>query len=159
MIDKSLLYLGIIGFIGVLAITFSRLIDKPAPKRNFTFSMLIISAALAYISEMAQNDLMQIGVFKLGFISLIILASLVGAFTEFVLASIYRGYLLAAVFSGALTGMTAFFIWHFLPPSGVLYQDFRSFPELTRCATTFIVSAGSYVFFCIWTDAKNREDL
>lgn len=157
--DKSLLYLGIIGFIGALAITFSRLIDKPAPKRNFTFSILIISFALAYISEMAQNDLMQIGVFNPGFISLIILSALVGAFTEFVLASIYRGYLFAAVFSGALAGTTALFMWHFIPPSGVLYQDFHSFPEITRYATTLIVGAESYVFFCIWTDAKNRDDL
>jgi hypothetical protein len=157
--DKSFFYLGIIGFIGILAITLSRLIDKPAFNRNFTFSILIISAALAYISEMARNDFMLIGGLKLGFISLIILACLVGAFTEFVLASIYRGYLLAAAFSGALTGMTAFFMWRFLPPSGDFYQDFHSFPELTRWAITFIVSAGSYVFFCIWTDAQNRDEL
>jgi MFS-type transporter involved in bile tolerance (Atg22 family) len=62
MIDGSLLFLGVIGFISVLAIALSRLIDKPAPGRNFMFSFLISALAFGYIEGMAQNGPLQIGV-------------------------------------------------------------------------------------------------
>jgi hypothetical protein len=158
MVYGSLLFPGVIGLIGLIAITLSQLIDRPAPTRNFIFSFLIVTFALAYITEMTKNDSMQFWVFKLGFTALIILASLVGAYTEFVLAVIHRGYLRPAFLSGLLAGMTAFFMGHFLPSSNLGYQEIHDIPFIIRSIITLVVAAGSYILFCVLTDAENNAN-
>jgi len=158
MIDGSLLFLGVIGFISVLAIALSRLIDKPAPGRNFMFSFLISALAFGYIEGVARNDALQIGVFKLGYIALIIFASLIGSFIGIVLVTIYRGNMLSAIFSGALTGISAFFIGYFIPPNNQFYPGLHDLPSLLRLATPFAVGVLSYTLFSVWSNRDNDRD-
>ncbi len=158
MIDGTLLFLGLIGLISALAIALSRLIDKPAPGRNFMFSFLISTLTFGYIEGMAQNDSLQIGVFKLGFIALIIFASLIGSFIGIVLVTIYRGNMLPAIFSGALTGISAFFIGYFIPPINQFYPGLHDLPSLLRLATPFAVAFISYALFSAWSDSDNNSD-
>jgi len=158
MIDGSLLFFGLIGFISVLAIVLSRLIDKPAPVRNFVFAFLISGLASGYIEGMARNGSLQIGIFKLGLIALIIFTSLIGGFIGIVLATIYRGNMLPAIFSGALTGITIFFIEYFIPSSGQFYPGPHDFPSLIRDAAPFIVGLLSYILFSVGIDNDNNSD-
>jgi ABC-type transport system involved in cytochrome c biogenesis permease subunit len=160
MIDGSLLFLGVIGFISVLAIALSRLIDKPAPGRNFMFSLLISIFAMVYVEGMAQWDTLQVGVFKLGFIAFMIFASLIGSFICVVLVTIYRGNILPAIFSGAVTGIATFFTGYFIPPNDQFYPayGFHDLSSLLRLAIPFGVGFLSYVFFSIWIDSDNSSD-
>ena len=106
MTDIPLIFLGLFGFISILAIMLARLIDKPSSGRNFVFSFFIISLAIGFVTEMAQEDSMWIGVFRLDFAGLIIFASLLGICTEVVLITIYRGNSIAAIISGLLLTFT-----------------------------------------------------
>jgi len=130
----------------------ARLIDKPSPGRNFVFSFFIISLAIGFVTEMAQEDSIWIGVFRLDFAGLIIFASLLGICTEVVLITIYRGNSIAAIISGLLTGITAFFMAYLFPPEELIYQNFHDFPSLIRISATLIAGALSYVLACVWND-------
>ena len=154
--SSLLLPFGLFGFICVLAIALSHLIDKPAPGRNFLFSFFIGSMALGFIYGLAPNNSIQIGSFKLGFAFLIIFASLIGIFTESVLVTIYRGDLRAGFFSGGLTGVTAFFIGRLLPPSNLGYQDFHDLPSLIRIGIPFAVGVVSYVLIANKNDQQDN---
>ena len=151
--------LELIGLISILAITFSRLIDKPAPGRNLTFALLICALAIAYIEGMAQIDSLQIGIFKLNFIGLMIVASLVGSFVGIVLATIYRNNLLIAFYSGALTGIATFFTGYFIPPSEEFYPGFgyHDLSSLLRLVIPLAVGFVSYALSSAWSDSDDSD--
>ena len=153
--SNLLLIPGLFVFICVFAIVLSRLSDKPAPGRNFLFSFFISIMALGFIYGLSPNNSIQIGDLKIGFVFLIVFASIIGIFAEIVLVTIYRGDLRAGFFSGGLTGITAFFMGRLFPSSNLGYQDLHDFPSLIRIGVPFAVGLVSYALIAGQNDQQD----
>jgi len=152
MIDRSVFYLGLMGIISVIAVALSRVIHKPAPVRNFTFSFFLCAISLGFIFELAQDNSVQVAGFNLGFVPLLIFVVLIGVFTEIVLVTMYRGNFTAGIFSGGVTGLTAFFVARLLPQSYIAEENIYDWSSLIRIGTTLAIGFLSYAFIA------NRED-